>query len=179
MIKKIALALLLITVFSCKNEKTETSNKLEETIKEDKKEPKKELEFVVRLKTNKQDDFKIVMNNVVVDEFQKKNIQVIEKVLPSTDMETITASFGENNISNNLYFSLGNKEVKEVEIESISITYGINSIEISTSNLTESLSFNKYVVFDENSGKLITKKIDGKHNPRITVKKPVLKQLIY
>ena len=59
------------------------------------------------------------MNSIIVDDFQKKNIHIIENVSPTNIIDVISASFGVNNISNKLQISLGNKEEKVVAIESI------------------------------------------------------------
>lgn len=166
--KKILLILVLISVISCKNEpKEEAKNSNPENVVES----TKELEVIVNFKTNKEDEFKLMLNNVKVDEFQRKNIHIMEKVVPTSGIETITANFGENNMSTVFYFNLGNKEPKEVEIESLSFKYGEKSISISPDQLEEYFAFNKFVTLDSVSHIFKTSKIDGQHYPNLIFKR--------
>ncbi len=171
--KKFLLILLVITV-ACKTEPKEVP---EEPIPEKVVEPIKEFEVIVNFKSNKDDEFKLMLNNVIVDEFQRKNIHVIEKVIASSESENITATFGENNISKNFNFHFGSKQIKEVEIESISFSYGTNNLSIDGSELAEYFSINKYITLDTVSNILKTKRVDGKHNPTIILKRKYIKTL--
>lgn len=172
--KKILLLLLIVTV-ACKNEPKAVSN---EAIAETEIEPTKELVVNVNFKTNKAGDFKLMLNNVKVDEFQTKNIHVIEKVVPTSGIETITATFGANNISRVFYFNLGSKEPKEVEIESMSLTYGSKSINVSASELGEYFAYNKFVTLDSVSNTFKTKRVDGKHSPNLIFKGKYMEVLL-
>ena len=50
------------------------------------------------------------MNNIKVDELQRKHIQIFETVSPSIDFDNIIAKFDKNNMSKNIVFGLGNKK---------------------------------------------------------------------
>ena len=75
------------------------------------------LEFIYR--TNKSDVFKIMMNNIEVDELQKKHIHISENVEPSSNDDYIIAKFDPDNLSKQIVISLGNNNEKEVIIKSI------------------------------------------------------------
>ena len=74
--------------------------------------------------------------------------------------------------------NLGSKEVKEVNIKSVSFNYGFNALTIDGSEIDEYFSINKYVTFDRQLGSLKTKKVDGKHNPSIILKPKYITTLI-
>lgn len=159
---------LIILIVGCKSETKESPIENEQAVVA---EQIKELKVVVNFKTNKEDEFKLLLNNVPVDEFQRKNVHVIEKVLPTTGTETITATFGENNISPNFNFNFGVKENKEVEIESISMSYGANTVTMSGAELSEYFTINKYLTQDSITNKLTTQRIDGKYYPAMILRR--------
>ena len=173
--KRIILVVILsITYIACKNESKESvQNETEKQIVE---ETKKEFTVKLNFKTNKEDSFKIMLNNIQVDELQKKNIQVIEKVSPTTTTEMFTANFGEN-FSNNLIIGLGNKEIKTIEITSIELTYGNNSINISSNQISNYFVLNKFISQDENTFTLKTNKVGGKLNPNLIAKRKIFQEL--
>ena len=111
------------------------------------------------------------IDNVPVDEFQRKNIHVIEKTEPTTSFEQITAKFGNNNLSNNFNINFGTKELKEVEIVSIQMTYGKNSVSIKGTDLESYFNINNYINYDATTGVLKTQKVGGKHYPAISAKR--------
>jgi hypothetical protein len=129
-------------------------------------------------KTNKSDLFKISMRNIQVDEFQKKAIEISEEVIPSTNYDAISAKFDDGNFSKDLIINLGNKEEKSVEIKNIIISYGDNQISlISPSDLNKNLVFNRFIQRDSLSKNLKTKRIDGRLNPVISIKKSTINLL--
>ena len=174
--KKVVLALMLVgTLIACKNNTKETEVK--ESTKQV-QEIEKELVVKIRFKTNKKDIFRIMLNNVIVDDLQKKNIQVFEEVIPSTDVDQIIAKFDPDNISNNILINLGSKQVKKVDIESIFVSFGKNELNIkSAQDMSKYLVFNKFIDRDSTSTTLNTKKVDGKHNPVINFKRNVINLL--
>ena len=171
------LALLLVLTIGCKSDTKENVTASDKTQVEVKSQTN-ELNVVINFKTNKADNFKISLNNIVVDEFQKKNVQVIEKVSPTTATDIIKAKFGANNISKNITINFGNKVVKEVEIESIELSFGSNTKSIKASDLSKNFTMNKYISFDETTFRITTQRVEGKHNPTITLKKTILNKLI-
>ena len=69
--------ILLIAAVACKNEPKETP---EEPTTTETEVVDKELEIVMNFKTDTAGEIKLMLNNVEVDDFQRKNIHVIEKV---------------------------------------------------------------------------------------------------
>jgi hypothetical protein len=178
--KTLLLILISLAFFSCKNEKQDkpslNNNKLigqdEEVIRP------KEFLFELVYKTNQDDVFNIMMNNIEVDELQKKNIHIFENVITTTNKDIITAKFDAGNISNNIIVNLGNKEVKEVEIISILVSYGNNTINInSPKDIDKYLAFNKFVERDSASNKIKTKKVNGEHRPVLVLKRNLINLL--
>ena len=159
---------LIILIVGCKSETKESPVENEQAVVV---EQIKELKVVVNFKTNKEDEFKLLLNNVPVDEFQRKNYHVVEKVMPTSTTETFTAYFGENNISPNFHFNLGVKDNKEVEIESMSMSYGSNSLMISGAELTEYFIINEFITQDSITNKLTTQQIDGRCYPALFLKR--------
>lgn len=175
--KRSFFVLLLTTILfaNCKN-LTE-----EQIVNKDTKKTKEEppqLEILFSFKTNKTDVFKIIMNNIEVDELQKKNIQIMETVSPTSQFDNITAKFGQGNISKNIAFNLGNKEVKEVIFDKINISYKNKFIDISTiEDMTKLLRFSQYIEIDSVSKTLKTKKVKNKHYPVFYFSKNLLNRL--
>lgn len=166
---------LIILIVGCKSETKESAVKNDPAVVV---EQIKELKVVINFKTNKEDEFKLLLNNVPVDEFQRKNVHVIEKVMPTSTTETVTAYFGENNISPSFNFNLGVKDNKEVEIESISMSYGPNSISMSGAELSEYFTINKYITQDSTTNKLTTQRVDGKYYPAMILRRKAYNALI-
>ena len=138
----------------------------------------KELIIKLSFKTNKSDVFKIMVNNIAVDELQKKNIHISEEVVPTSGVDKISANFGDNNISNNVLINFGNKEVKEVEIMDITVIFGNNQISLKTpEDQNRYLNFNKFIEKDTTSNKLRTKRVNGAHNQTIYFKRNLVNLL--
>ncbi|RSK41513.1 hypothetical protein [Mangrovimonas spongiae] len=167
--KKIVLALFLIIFFSCKNEKAQPKTNIK---------PIQNKELIVRLgfKTNVKDEFKILLNNIKVDEFQKKNIQVRETVPPSSGFESIVANLGSDVNTRNLLIHLGKKE-KTVVFNGIEFSYGNKNILVTKANFNKFLNTNKFLTLEDNGFVFSTKRINGKHNPAIIAKKKLLDSL--
>lgn len=173
--KKLVLVLLIMISAGCKNEnKADEQNKEAQTVVV---EPKKELIVQLEFKTNQEDEFKLMLNDIIKDDYQKKNIHILEKVIPTTSAESMTANFGEN-ISNNFRFNLGNKVPKEVEIISMNLSYGSNSVQITPQNINDYFAVNnKYVQYDTVTNTLKTSVVDGKHFPTIVMRGKTLNTL--
>jgi len=169
----IVVFLIFINV-SCKNH-TKQKDVLENI---EKKTIPKQLTIDFNFKTDKQDVFKIMLNNIKVDELQNKNIHIYEEVVPSTGFDVIIAKFDAGNISNNIIIHLGNIEVKEVEIKNILVSYGNNQVNItSPEDLNKYIRFNKFIERDSSSNILNTKRVDGKHNPTFSIKRKLINLL--
>lgn len=173
--KRIAVTVVFIlTIISCKK-----NNQISNLEKIENQETTKSLSIKFNFKTNKADVFKIMMNNIEVDELQKKNIHVFEYVAPSNTEETILAEFDDGNISKDIVFNLGSKEIKQVELNSILILYGGNEFNInSIKKINEYIRFNKFIERDTTSNRIKTKIVDGKHNPSFSIKRKLINKII-
>lgn len=166
--KKLVLVVMVaLFTFSCSNEPKKESIPVEvEKAIETKK------EFIVKMsfRTNKSDSFSLMLNNIEIDEFQTKDINIKEEVSQASKFELITANFGES-ISESFRINIGNKEAKDVEIDFIKISYGEKKLEISSRELGNYFSFNEFVNYDTINSKFETRRIDGKHYPFLILKK--------
>jgi hypothetical protein len=118
------------------------------------------------------------MNNIEVDELQKKHIHISENVEPSSNDDYIIAKFDPDNLSKQIVISLGNNNEKEVIIKSIIVSYGDKQFNlISPEDLNSNLVFNKFIIRDSTSNVISTKRIQGKLNPTIRLKNSLINQL--
>lgn len=171
---RISFILIISVNLSCKdNNSTETSSDVQEVF-----DIPKQLIINFNFKTNKSDVFSISMQNIQVDDLQKKSIEIFESVVPSANDDAIIAKFDPENFSKDLVINLGDKEEKSVEIKSILISYGDNQINLTTpADLNKHLVFNRFINRDSLSNKLTTKRIDGRLNPAIRVKRSAINLL--
>ncbi len=174
--KNIILVLSLVLSFACKNE-VKDNPKSDIDTKTKTEVLKKELIVEIYFKTDKKDHFKLMMSNVVVDEFQKKHITIVEAIAPSALTDKLTANFGEGNMSNSFEIVLGDKEEKEIEFESIRFSYGANILDINATELSKYFTFNNYVSQDVSNHKILTQSIEGKQWPVLKLKQEALNVL--
>lgn len=163
--KKAILCLLVLAIVSCDKKTTKGV------------ETKPINEFIVKMnfKPNKKINLTLKLDDIKVDEFQKKAITIVEKVNIPNRMESLTANFGDN-ISNNMKINFGNLTTKVIEIQSISLQYGEKVINISPNEIKNHFTLSKYVSQNKDN-KLVTKKVDGKHTPTITLRKKTINSL--
>ncbi|MDG5491103.1 hypothetical protein [Psychroserpens sp. SPM9] len=159
---RIALILCVLFFMSCSEKKS--SKKEVPTIVE-----KKELIVKVYLKTDVEDVFSIRMDNIQVDEFQKKNIFIRETIPLSTGYESITANFGPNNFSKHIHFGLG-KKLKTVDLKTIEFTYKGNTLTITKENFNDYLQVNDSAELNLEDFSINTKNVIANKNPEISVK---------
>lgn len=166
---KTSILLLFVIFFSC-NEKTKNNS---EDLNNNKLINSPELTVSIQFKSNKADNFRLSLNNIIVDEYQNKNIQIIEKIQPSTNFDEISANFGPNNISNNIVINLGNKQEKRIQIKNIKISYGDKEIYIdNVVDFKTHFAYNKFIKLDSLSNIIInTIEKEGVINPVIYSKK--------
>jgi hypothetical protein len=170
--KKVFLTIVGIALFfgACKNE---TKSAVIQNVNV---ETNKEFKVKIKYKTNKAGTFRLALYNIFSNESQNKRIQINEEVVATPTMDNLTAHFGKN-ISNSFSIGFGNKEVQEVQIEFIEISYGQKAIKINSSELNEYFKMNEFVAQDKKTYKLKTQKIDNKLNPKLFLKKEYLIEL--
>ena len=173
--KYILLISVVIITVACKN--SENSDRNATVLSNKTKLADKELEVVMEFKTNQDGEIKLMLEDIKIDEFQTKNIHLIEQVYPSTDVDKIVGKFGYNNISNKMIISLGNEKEKEFEIISLQFKYGEKIVNIAPKNLNKYFGFSKFTVFDSSASKIKTIRVDNAHYPRLYVKKKLWDEL--
>jgi len=164
--KKLIFITLSIIVFSCEN-------KTKDTITKDRTEPQKNFVVNIKFKTNKVGEIKLALYNIVPNTSQNVWIQINEEVVATTTLDNVTANFGEN-ISNSFRIGFDNKIERKFEFEWIRISYGKREIEIYPEDLTQYFTRNEFIVQNPISLELETKKINGKYNPLLFLKKEYL-----
>ena len=176
--KKVLLFNISLILFACNDAgKTNASNTVSQSNQSVPDEIERELTVSMEFKTNKEDEFVIMMNDIRIDDFQTKNIHIKERVSPTTSVDKLTGNFGVNNISNKLIISLGREEVKEVEIISMNFEYDENIVSVRAKDFRKYFGFSKFSVFDTITNKIQTIKINNIHNPRLYVKKKLWDEL--
>lgn len=136
------------------------------------------LKIKLRYKTNKADEFTAMMNNIEVDQIQKKNIHIIEQVQPSTEVDFMVAEFDAGNLSDNVLIHLGDKNLKKVDIIDISVTYGKNEFYASTvEDLEKYFVFSKCIEREPGEKTLKTIRADGILYPVIYFKRSFINAL--
>ncbi|OUS01643.1 hypothetical protein A9Q86_07695 [Flavobacteriales bacterium 33_180_T64] len=166
--KKNILVICVLLFLSCKEEKKEKINSRPDL---------KQLIVKVDLKTTTEDVFKVIMNNIKVDEFQEKNVIIRETIPVTSNYENITASFDTNNFSNNIHIDLG-KTLKNVKFNTIEFIYGANVLLITKDNFNEFLKVNKFAKFNEDDFSVTTKKEGKNQYSKIILKQSAIKFLI-
>ncbi|WP_353777100.1 hypothetical protein [Winogradskyella sp. 3972H.M.0a.05] len=165
---------LIFSLLGCKGEPKESAQKSAQ----ENTPPEISLKATIVFKTNTEDEFKVMMNNIEIDEFQKKSIHFTESVLPNSKYETISVDFGANNISRNININFGRKNLKQIQIQSITLSYGGNELLIEGSNLEEHFTINKYISYDKETFTLTTQKVEGRYNPAIILKQKTINGLV-
>ncbi len=164
--KKLTFIALSLIVFSCQN-------KTKETIIKDIVGSKKDFVINIKFKTNKAGEIKLALYNIVPNTSQNAWIQINEEVVATPTLDNLTANFGEN-ISNSFRIGFDNKTERKFEFEWIRISYGKREIEIYPEDFTQYFTLNEFVVQNPISLELETKKINGKYNPLLFLKKEYL-----
>lgn len=143
------------------------------------KESAKQLIFEVELETSEPDEFTVFCNDIFLNNNQSMSIRITQKFTFNETKKKMKFVFPEDIIPDyNIGFLLGTKTAKEIRINKIRISFGDKQIQISDSELSKYFIFNKYVEFNKVNNNLIIRKIDGKLNPFISLKRKYLDRLI-
>lgn len=165
--RKIIIVVCLIFFASCK-EKVKTPLPVKGILK-------KEFKVEMSFKSNREDIFKIMLNNIVVDEFQSKSIHFNEKILATTNEDKIEVNFGDNK-SKLLLINFGNKNEKTIDISNLKLSYNQKDIIITSESISNHFLLNKFVSINDKY-QLVTKTVNGQHNPVIVLKVKTLNEL--
>lgn len=174
--KTILILAITLIVSGCKSDTNQAKDQNQPESVEEVKEEKKEFIVDLSFKTNKSGVFQMVLYNIKVDDFQNKYIVISENIEATSSADYMKANFQEN-ISNSFRINFGNKEIREIEVLSIELSYGLNKINIDSENISSYFDFNEYIKQDPITKLLKTEKIEGKLNPIIYLKPQFLREL--
>lgn len=174
--KKLITLLALITL-SCNGEPKEKQVS-EKTNQKSEVPVSKRLVIEMDFETNAPEDIKFIANDIFLNNGQSMNLYITQKVNPNETSKKIKFQLPDDVIPDfNIALSLGTKHEKEIKINSISIAVGNVSYQIDSKNLITYFRPNRFVTYDDESGLLKTKTIDGKHNPMIFLRKPYVDKI--
>lgn len=177
--KKLTLVLLVITFFSCKNEENvaekakQQNNKLEQKI-----EKKNRLVFEIDFKTTKPDDFILFSNDVFLNNSQFMNFIITHKMNSNENQKVIKFEVpDEIKPDVSLGLILGRENEKAITVKLIKVH--TNNVEylISPDELNDYFTFNKFIEYNPETGIINTKRIDGKYNPTMFLRKKIINKL--
>ncbi len=163
--------LLVLLLLSCGGNQEE-----QKVIKNTNKEPElskpKTLIIELEIETDSPEDFKLIANDIFLNNGQSMDLYITQRINPNETSKKIRFELPDNIVPDfNIGISLGTKKEKEVKINNVDISIGSLSYQINSNNLITYFRPNKFVDYDDESGALKTKTVDGKHNPMIFLRK--------
>jgi hypothetical protein len=177
--KKIALIVLIVLIGSCKDNKEEPVKK-DAIVDSEIMEPAKPDKFsvVIELKYSESEDVKLFANGIFINNNRRMNITIIEKVNKSENFKTVLLDFPEDiKPDYQVGLSFGTKVVKSIEINTIKISYGDVEFNISSHELKDYFTLNKFFDYNPETGVLQTKKVDGRLSPIMFLRKKIIDKL--
>lgn len=169
-IKLIVFSIVVLASSCLEHSEPKEETKAKEVVKKDNK-----LTFEVDLETSVADDFVLFANDVFINNGQFMNIGITQKLNMNETSKKIKFEFPENiKPDAMLGIGLGNKNVKEVTIKSIHLSYGDAIFDIDQNELTDYFTFNKFIEFDSVTNKINTKKVDNALNPLLFLRRKIL-----
>lgn len=181
MIKKtILLFAILFAITSCKEEQPKKAEvKPQNTTAVEKKEAPKKVVLELDVEMTQPEDLVLFSNEIFLNNGQFMNLRVTQKINSNETSKHVVFELPENVRPDfNLALSLGNKEVKEIKLSNIKFSYGANTIKINNEDLDKYFTFNRFTSYNKDANTITTKKISGKLNPVVLLKKKHLIQLI-
>jgi hypothetical protein len=170
---KLSIIFLSLMLCSCL-EHDEAKNKDSETPTKEKKESNK-LVFEIDLHTTEPDSFTFFSNDVFLNNNQFMNIGITQRLNMNETTKNLKFEFP-NNIKPDamLGFSLGSEKTKEVTIKNIKLSYGDTKFDITSDNIENYFTFNKFIEYDASSKVIRTKRVDNLHNPLLFLRMKIL-----
>lgn len=168
--KRISTLLLIVFLISCQNEKNNSesiNNEIVENIEESKK-----LILKIDLETSVPEDMKLMAINTFLNNGQFLDLYVTQKLNANETSKKIIFELPENITPDNFVgVSFGAKELKEVKINNIILSFGDLEYNIDSKSILSYFKTNQFVDYDEASGIFKTKRVDGQHNPILILRK--------
>jgi len=171
--KKVFILLLTTTLLSCLNQSSneeKKNNNITESVQEQKK--SKALVFELDLEMSEPEDIKLIAINTFLNNGQYIDIYITQKVNANERTKTILFELPDNISPDNFVgVSLGSNEVKEVKINNIKLSYRDLNYNIESDAVLDYFKTNKFLEYNETSKVFKTKKVNGKHNPILILRK--------
>lgn len=151
-----------------------------------KEEPKtivvKEVEKIDKLKlkldyqSSTADIMQVVFNKIEIQNDRDGNYTITEKLKASEASKELNFEMSGDYIATVVQVRFG-KKPKKVKIENITVNYKDVVFKIEGSKIDQFFTFNKYIKYDAENNTIETFKVDGKHNPVMTLRKGRVKKL--
>lgn len=178
--KKVFFTLITLVLISCNNEKPKVEGKSE--IIEEKIQVNEPNQFIMdlNLKSSETDVLKMFANNIFINNERTMNISLSGKINKSENLSTMSFSFPKDIKPDvQVYFSLGTKNEKKIYIENINLSFGQTKFSIKANELEDYFAFNQFVNYNSETGEISTKKVNGKHNPLMILRRKIIDQINY
>lgn len=175
--RKIFFVVLVISIVSCKNDKSLTEKVVEPV--EEVVEVKKPKKFIIELelKLSESDIISLSGNDLFINNNRTINIGLKEKVTKSEGFKTIVLDWPENIEPDYSVALNAGKVVKSIVLKEVRMSYGDVEFVILPQEFKEFFITNKYIDYNPETGVLQTKKNGGKSNPILYIKKHIIDKL--
>ena len=171
--KKIVLALLLVTAFACKSDKKETPSAIDEV----------EQKGTFVLKINAIIDYDDQFTLLFLEEGQKnisKENSVIVDVLGSNQPQELIFTIKEEVLPTKLFLRFGNdQKAQRISFLATQIIYGENSFSIEKDKFYQFFNPNKFIEFDNENHVAISKEVAGEYNPIFGSRQVLIDKIFY
>ncbi|WP_298418000.1 hypothetical protein [uncultured Kordia sp.] len=170
---------IITTMVSCGGEEKKTPAETK-PVEEKKVEVKKEREGIkitMDFQTDQDDTFsgKYVR---MEDKNQLINYEITQKVNTKNAPVTLHFDAFKDLDPEIIQIGLGNKKVKKVIIDKVTLSYNGTEIVVLGKDLKRYFVINKFADFDPETQTITTKKVGGRHVPVLIFKKPFLNKLL-
>ncbi len=171
--RKLFFFLLILNITSCTGNQIKSKKESQKTTDDViSVENNNQLVVEVDLETSVTENMRLIVPNIFLNNGQYMDLYIMQHFNANEKSKTIRFQLPKNVVPDfNMGLSLGSKEVKEVNIKSIKISFNEITFNINSENITTYFKTNKFVDFDKEQKTFKTKKVDGKHNPILFLRK--------
>ncbi len=171
------LALILLILSSCQDKEKKQPNTLENSVEKTEEKHPKRLKFEIDLEATNSEEFSLYSKEIFVKNEQFMDINIKQKFSGKDVFKNLIFEFPLNVVPDyNLGLVFGNKKEKEVTIKKITLSFANNTLEVKPEDLDKYFNFNKFIE-NKGNGNLVIKKVDGKLNPVMSLRKKHLSKL--
>ncbi|WP_417888450.1 hypothetical protein [Xanthomarina gelatinilytica] len=181
MIKKtLTILTALITLVACKETESKPDNakSKKELVVTEKKEESKKLVVELDIETDQPEDLVLYSNEIFLNNGQFMNLRITQKLNSNETKKHVAFEFPDNvKPDYNLGLLLGRKNEKELKITNLQLTFGSFKLSIPENEFDKYFVFNKFVDYQKDTNTIVVKKVGGKLNPTISLKRKYLNQI--